>query len=319
MTNKERYIELCNKEKSIPIFSRYFWLDAVCGTENWNVILINNNKNEIIASMPYYASKEYGLVRLKMPRLTQKLGPWLKPREFKSENDKLSYEKEIFTKLIEGIPKAHEFKQSFDYTINNWLPFYWKGFVQTTRYTYAIKNIKDLDLIYSGFDRSKKKNINKAKKIVSIDYNLGPKEFYENHKYTLSLQNQTIEYSFELFRRICNSVVDRGNGKIICARDDQGNIHGALFIIWDNYSAYDLISTIDPTYRNSGSATLLVLEAIKYSSKYVDVFDFEGSMIEGVERSFRKFGSNQTPYFQVSKVFSKRLKLAYFLKDLIEK
>jgi len=57
----------------------------------------------------------------------------------------------------------------------------------------------------------------------------------------------------------------------------------------------------DPDYRHSGSATLLVKHAIQYVSQYTNVFDFEGSMIEGVEKSFRKFGAKQHRFLCIAK------------------
>ncbi len=319
MTNKEKYINLCHEEKSIPIFSQYWWLDAVCKGDNWDVILVYDAKKNLLASLPYYINNKYGFKRIKMPQLTQKLGPWFKTREFKSENDRLSHEKNIFTQIIDQIPEVSEFDQHFNYDIHNWLPFYWKGFIQTTRYTYILQNIKDYDLVYNSLDRSKKKNFRKAEKHVHVDYDLSVEEFYINHVYTLGKQNQKIEYSMELLKRIYFAATKRNRGKIFCARDSENNIHAAIFVVWDDNSAYDLISTIDPKYRNSGAATFIVMEAIKYTAKYVNVFDFEGSMIEGVERSFRKFGSKQMQYFKITKVFSKRLKLVYFLQDLIKR
>lgn len=88
-----------------------------------------------------------------------------------------------------------------------------------------------------------------------------------------------------------------------------------MLVIWDENSAYDLISTIDPTYRNSGAASLLILEMIKYLQKITLKFDFEGSMIENVENSFRQFGAVQTPYFQITKL-SRKAKILYGLKNL---
>jgi hypothetical protein len=46
-------------------------------------------------------------------------------------------------------------------------------------------------------------------------------------------------------------------------------------------------------------------------------FDFEGSMIEPVEKFFRAFGATQMPYFQVKKTNSRLLKLRSALKTLI--
>jgi phosphatidate phosphatase APP1 len=48
----------------------------------------------------------------------------------------------------------------------------------------------------------------------------------------------------------------------------------------------------------------------------VEVFDFEGSMIEPIERFFRGFGAVQTPYFHVSRSSSKLFKALKMLRDL---
>lgn len=38
--------------------------------------------------------------------------------------------------FIDNLPKFDYFNMNFHYSITNWLPFYWRGFKQTTRYTY---------------------------------------------------------------------------------------------------------------------------------------------------------------------------------------
>lgn len=134
---------------------------------------------------------------------------------------------------------------------------------------------------------------------------------------TLALQKSEISYSFEIFRRIYDSAYERNSGMTIAAYDCDHNLHAALFIVWDSNSAYDLISTIDPRFRNSGAASLLIKEALVILSGKTKVFDFEGSMIESVERSFRQFGAEQTPYFSISKTNSKILKVRNAIKDII--
>ena len=54
-------------------------------------------------------------------------------------------------------------------------------------------------------------------------------------------------------------------------------------------------------YRNSGGTEFLLDETIKYVSQFVNTFDFEGSMIQGVEESFRWYGAHQTEYYNISK------------------
>ncbi|MEJ5363543.1 MAG: hypothetical protein WHS86_00445 [Desulfosoma sp.] len=58
----------------------------------------------------------------------------------------------------------------------------------------------------------------------------------------------------------------------------------------------------DPELRNSGAGSLCLWHAIINEPKHIQVFDFEGSMLEPVERFFRAFGAEQVPYFQVTRV-----------------
>jgi len=316
---KEKYRLLSTDETTIPIFSRAWWMDAVCGEENWDVLLVEKN-GEIIASMPYYKKKKYGLTAITQPPLTQTNGMWIKYLHAQSVEKRLSYEKKVMNDMIDlllGI-NVDWFSQNFHYSITNWLPFYWRGFQQTTRYTYVIPNINtiDLDELFSRFSHAKRKNIKRAESMVEIKLGLSSQDFYNHHKMTLAKQGEAISYSFNTFNRIYNATVQREHGQTIYAIDKLGQIHSALFVIWDENSAYDLISTIDPDLRDSGSVSLLIREIIKFVSARTTHFDFEGSMIEGVENSFRQFATVQKPYFNIS-YMSRKMRIAYHGKELI--
>ena len=60
MDNKERYKDFCQEEFSLPIFFRWWWMDAVCGEDSWDVLSISKN-NQDIAVLPFYWEKKYGL------------------------------------------------------------------------------------------------------------------------------------------------------------------------------------------------------------------------------------------------------------------
>lgn len=304
MNNKEKYREICKAEKTIPIFSQDWWMDAVCGENNWDVLIVEKGE-EIVASMPIYIKQKYGLKYITQPKLTQTNGIHIRYPENQKYEKRLSYEKEVMNEIIMQLEQFDivHYQQSFHYSVTNWLPFYWKGFEQSTKYTYVIENLSDLDKVYSSFGHAKRKNIKKASKEVEVKFDLCSEKFYENHKMTLKKQNSEISYSYELFKKIYNYSYKNDAGKTIYAVDKDGNMHGALFFVWDGISAYDLISTIDPDYRNFGAASLLVYEAIKYVADKIKKFDFEGSMIENVENSFRQFGAIQKPYFVISKAF----------------
>ena len=100
------------------------------------------------------------------------------------------------------------------------------------------------------------------------------------------------------------------------AKDNDGHTHSAIYLLHLNSTIYYLIGGGDPKYRNSGAMSLLINEALKLAKDKHCLFDFEGSMIEPIERFFRAFGAVQTPYFQIKKVNSKILKCREFLQEL---
>ena len=56
----------------------------------------------------------------------------------------------------------------------------------------------------------------------------------------------------------------------------------------------------------------------KYAAGVTKHFDFEGSMIEGVERSYRAFGAIQTPYFSITKTNSKAFRFLKAIRSIIK-
>lgn len=156
MGNREIYRSFCQKEKGIPLFSLDWWLDAVCGNEGWDVLLYYNN-DEVVASMPFYVKKRLFFKINKMPILTQSLGIFLKYPSGLDASGKLKLEKKVYSYFINNLPKADAFFINFHYTVTNWLPFYWSGFKQTTKYTYAITDISDSVKVFDNFSRARKR------------------------------------------------------------------------------------------------------------------------------------------------------------------
>ena len=58
---------------------------------------------------------------------------------------------------------------------------------------------------------------------------------------------------------------------------------------------------------------------LRIVSETTNCFDFEGSMIPGVEQSFRRFGAKQTPYFIIYKEEGWRNKVQLALERLAKR
>lgn len=310
MNSKLRYRNLCKTETSIPLFSRDWWMDTVCGEEKWNVLLVENNE-EIVGAMPYFIKSKFGFKYITQPKLTKTNGIWIKyPEEqLMKYQKKISYENNIMFNIIEQLESLNidYYQQGFHYSITNYFPFYWKNFKQTTYYTYMIEDLKDLNTIYDQFSSNIRKQIRKAKRVVEVKENCSLEEFYKISSMTYERQNEKIKYSLDFFKRIDKACEKSNCRRIFYAVDKDKNIHAVLYLVWDENSATYLLGGGDPKLRNSQAGTLLMWEAIKFASTVTKKFDFEGSMKESIERFFRGFGGVQKRYFVISKNIKKNI------------
>lgn len=281
------------------IFCRGWWLQAVC-PGSFRLLALRRG-DRIVAGMPLYLKGNPARPDIRMPPLTQTLGVLMAPATSQSYEKNLSREMSYMKTLVRHIPEHRFFSMHFHPSFVNWLPFHWEGFRQTTRYTYVIDDLGDVDKVREQFSHSKRKNIRKAEKLVQIREGVGADEFHDHHVHTLGQDGVRIAYEPDLYRRLFEATGERDAGRTWSAVDADGNVHAMIFVVFDNASAYFLISSIDRDFRNSGATALLVMNAIKQVSGHTERFDFEGSMIPGVEKSFRRFGARQTTYFNINR------------------
>lgn len=317
MDRKEKYREFCIKEHTIPIFSQSWWLDSVCGKSNWDIILVEKG-GQIVGSMPIFFEKSHLSKLIVMPKLTQTLGPYIKYQPNQNYEKRLSFEKKIMFEIIDKIPYSDLFSQNFSYEINNWLPFKFKGFNQTTLYTYIIEDLTDMSKVYSNFRSNIKTDIKKAESQLKVHAIDDLELLYQTNKMTFARQDKKIPHSFDLLKTLDNECKIRDSRKILIAMDGEQKVHAGIYLVWDKNSAYYLLGGADPNFRKSGATSLLLWEAIKYSANVTKKFNFEGSMVESIEKHFRAFGGKQTPYFRISKTNSKLIKIRQLFKELFK-
>ncbi|MFM1876564.1 MAG: hypothetical protein RL266_2301, partial [Bacteroidota bacterium] len=244
-----------------------------------------------------------------VPPLTPYMGPWLHYPVGQKESTRLSFEKKMFEQLIAQLPRTDKFIQYFHPEITNWLPFYWNGFEQTTRYTYILDDLSDPVKLYADLQGNIRREIAKAQRSLSISEVNEVKTLHALKLKDYASKNQEINYSEAYFHRVFDKLKAKAACKTWIAHDQNGRPIASLLLVWDDESAYYLAGATDPEQKNTGAMSLLMWTAILFASSVAEKFNFEGSMIEPVERFFRSFGAKQTPYFEIRKTDSKLLKL----------
>ncbi len=294
MEVKEVYKEFC-QENNVPIFSQWWWLDTVC--EKWDVILYEKG-GKIWGSFPFCYETKMGFKIIKMPKLTQTLGPFILYPKNQKYYKKISWEIEIMDYFICNLPKFDYFNLNFHKTITNWLPFYWANFKQTTRYTYVIRKNNSKNPLEIA-ENDVRRRIKKAKKEgVYIEESEDVESLYKLATETFKRKGKELPYAFGLLNALFSSSYSRGKSKIMFANWNGMKIAGAMFV-WDNEDVYYLVGGIHPKYKNLGGMDLILHEGILFALNNHKNFDFEGSMIKSIERYFRSFGAIQIPYFNI--------------------
>ncbi len=203
-------------------------------------------------------------------------------------------------KVIEALAERVKGLRSFDFTYHpnftNWLPFYWRGFRQSSLYTYRIDLSCGMKSIRSNYQKNRKHLLNKALREEVRVADGTSDELYETicstfkaQKKTMPIARSRIEKFFQLEKNFfCLSAFD--------ANDD---LKCSCGVLYDDYCAYLLLNGKN---TDAGPAnTYLVDSAIEKCVGRSKVFDFEGSMHQRIERFYRAMGGLQTEYFKVSK------------------
>ena len=309
-----------NLTDSVPyinsLFQQPWWLEAVAPGQGQEIVI---NKGEDVAlRFPYILDKRDGLTSLTMPGVTQTLGPWLKPMNGK-HSSQLSLQKELMNELIQRLPEHDIFYQRFHYSITNWLPFYWKGFSQTTRYTYVIEDLTDLEKIWEDMKSNIRNKIRKAEKSgVTVADTDDIETFLDLNELTFKRQGMSLPFSRDFVRRLNAACVKKNARKIYITYGADGRPQTGLFCVYDGSATYNLLQGGDPALRNSGANALAMWKSIKFAAGVSKVYDFEGSMIEPIEEFFHSFGAIQKPYFEISKTNSRRLKMKTHGRELLK-
>ncbi|MGB1217530.1 MAG: GNAT family N-acetyltransferase [Saprospiraceae bacterium] len=302
-TKHTKYRDFARSQVDMPVYSKDWYLDAVHGDE-WEVITVERN-GKIVASLPYVSKKKYIFEYIYQHPFLQTMGPFIRP-DFRNLNQEMKLMKE----LIQQLPKMDGFEQYFHYSIQSWTPFYWAGYSQTTRYTYVLDDISHLDTVWQNFSSKYRNKIRKAKANIEIIHDRTLEDFHKASMLTFQRQNLKHPYSFEFLQQFDNRLEQEKRKKIFFAQDKNGQIHSVLYLTFSDDTAHLHLAGENPELRNSGAGIYLIWEAIRYASKErkLQKFDFQGSMLQSVERVRRDCGAEPKPYHRVWKYDSRFLR-----------
>lgn len=296
-----------------PLFFQPWWLDIVCQKGNWDLCLIQNTEGKILGVLPYYFEPYFGAKIIRTPPFTPYLGVWL---DYNTCSDRLhnryGFENQVIDELIDQLPKVAWYHQVHPEQLTNWLPFYWRSYKQTTRYTYVLEDLNPVK-VFMEMKSEVRTRIRKAETLFAIVENNNLGDFCQFYERTMKRQNISLKKHRKILESLHEEIQAREVGKIYYALDSKGNAVAALYMIWDNTTAYYWLPCLDKELGPKGAAQLIIWHSIQEAFKMGKSYNFEGSMLPHIEPVFRAFGAERKPVFQIRKFGNRFLEAAWVL------
>ncbi len=304
---KQAYGEFVGNQSYVPIFLKPFWLDLVThGQGDWIPFLYEKD-GRVLASYVIFQKKKYVTIQ-SIPRFTQFIGMWMVDSVRESDLYKrTSVMHEALEYFVGVVPKVLYAKCNHSYLIDAFLPLHAKGKRLIPKYTYRVENINESFQFPENIHSTKRRNLKKAKKLLSLSTEIGAEEFYDFHNECLSEKGEKTKYGLKFLKRLFEVGELNKCGQGFIALDEVGNKLAALYVVWDEVDAFHLIPVSKRT--NIDGATFLVDGAIEFLKGTVSNYDFEGSMRPGIEKYYRSLATNRRVYYsEMDGLLSKFLK-----------
>lgn len=302
MRNKEYkniYISKA-KELPLPIQMQPYWLDTVC-KGNWDVALSIDNNGEILGALPYYHTQKWGLETIKMPPLTDYIGPYISsPDPLAKRHTIYKQQKDILSDLILQLPNFAFYYQQFYPKDLYLLPFYWAGFRANPLFTYKFYAHEKIDYILDNAKGGVRTNLRKAERLVNVEKIDDVEVFININKHSFRIKGMSIPYESDMLKMLDRCLSSKGQRKIYIAKEKESQkVVAGLYVVNDTNTTYCLLSGTDKSDTSHSSIYKLYWDALNESLEKNLDFDFCGSMNKGIEHVYRAFGAKQSTYYLV--------------------
>ena len=293
-----------------------WFLDAVCGVDNWAICMDKTANGAINGVLVYHFVEKWGFKIIKMPTLTPYLTIWLRTDEAWKANYKLSFEKTVLKNLIAQLPSTAFSQQMYPSSFRNWLPFSWAGFQVEPLMKYVLEDFGVMQIVWQNLKDTVRNKIRKAQKSgFSVELGDDIEAFYIIFQKTVNRIGFKTGVTKEMLFQLHAEIRSRDLGKIFFAVDTEGSVLAALYVVWYEKTSIYWIATMDEKAGSSGATSLLVWEVLQeLSRRGISRFEATGSMAENLESFISAFGFRQETFWKMTRYGNRFFAFLHFLK-----
>jgi hypothetical protein len=198
------------------------------------------------------------------------------------------------------------------------LPYHWDGFETSVSITHTITGT--LEEYLSGLNKNKLRELKKLQSMVNTG-ELSIEEKVQENELAKLMEQTELRKGFDSNAVVAaRLIMETGDGvskKVLIRSKAHGPIAFGFFP-YDKKAVYNLINASvrisDPVLKTVN--LLLLYTAIEFALTTGRTFDFEGSMLPGVETFCRLMGGTQVPVYRVQKSGSLKYSLLRAAKQI---
>ncbi len=295
---KEKYITFI-RENYVPLFFRDYYLNTVCD-ESWDVVL-HEEKNQIKAAFVYMLKKKFGIKYVVQPQLCPYTGPiYFGPSDAN----------QVYSKMIERLPKHHLMILDHFFEVPE---FRVVDRSITLKHTYIIDQGTEIERLWDQQSSTHRRIIRKAERELSHAEVDDIDEFLSFVSETFAERNKKVPNDPGIFKKLDEVLKAKGQRKIVQCTNEKGRVVAMCYFMNDEKWTYNFANSVVEDYRHYGM-NLILWNEIKSTLNEGRSFDFEGSMIPGVDEFFSRFKGTKTYYPSVNKSSNGLVRLLAKLK-----
>lgn len=298
--SRHAYERLAEAEE-LPLYAQSAWLETVGGATSLSYLVAYQDELPL-ALVPYYRPSKGIWIT---PPLCQNGGIYF-AKHLRAER---ALEHKAFVlrrKVVEAVLKTvgeHRYsKIALSADFRDALPFYWRGFNLNLRYNYLLALPLDPNTLLGLGNMDMRQKVKRAEKANAffeseLLFTNAEALFARHHR-----RKGVPRLYFEALKRAVGNMLPKRKGFLAGVYSSHKKLLAASFVTIEGSRAYLIASAAEELHKSEAFANAYLLhcsisEAIRRGAT---IFDFEGSMLPGVEPTFRSFGAVQEPFIEVS-------------------
>jgi hypothetical protein len=299
-SSKTAYKSFCT-DHAVPAFNHPWWLDAVCGPDNWGVALAEDKKGELAAALPYHTRRIKGISFLLTPPLTPYLGLWrYQAYDALTPADQFTFDRQVIPLLLEQLPGHWGHIQKLHHGTRNWMPLLWKGFQAQLRYHFVVSGLSDRETVRRRFNRSVKYSIKEGAKVLALEESTDLSALVSIIEHTFDRQGLAAPVTLSLLQQMDGPARKFGHVQLLLARHQDGTVHSGVYLMHTEGVTYPITAGNGKGARDSGAFPWLMWQSMQAGAdRGSGSFNFCGSTMPNVAPVLNGFRAIPIPYFEI--------------------